>query len=270
VDILDTRSAIVGGDRELVDPRGHLRFEGVGFRFPDQPVNSAALLNDVSLDVSPGETVAVVGATGSGKTTLTALVPRLHDVTAGRITIDGVDIRELTLSCLRRVVATAFEEPTLFSMSVRENVSLGRPEATDDDVRAALEVAQATFVYDLPWGLDTRIGEQGLSLSGGQRQRLALARAVLARPRILVLDDTLSALDVHTEALVETALRAVLADATGIVVAHRASTVLLADKVALLQDGTITHVGRHTDLLAEVPAYRQLLAADADLESALR
>jgi ATP-binding cassette subfamily B protein len=154
-------------------------------------------------------------------------------------------------------------------MSVRENVSLGRPEASDDDVRAALEVAQATFVQDLPWGLDTRIGEQGLSLSGGQRQRLALARAVLARPRILVLDDTLSALDVHTEALVETALRAVLADATGIVVAHRASTVLLADKVALLQDGTITHVGRHTDLLAEVPAYRQLLAADADLESAL-
>jgi ATP-binding cassette subfamily B protein len=270
VDILDTTSAIVGGDRELVDPRGHLRFEGVGFGFPDQPVNSPALLHDVSLDVSPGETVAVVGATGSGKTTLTALVPRLHDVTAGRITIDGVDIRELTLPCLRRVVATAFEEPTLFSMSVRENVSLGRPDATDDDVRSALEVAQATFVHSLPWGLDTRIGEQGLSLSGGQRQRLALARAVLARPRILVLDDTLSALDVHTEALVETALRAVLADATGIVVAHRASTVLLADKVALLQGGTITHVGRHTDLLAEVPAYRQLLAADADLESALR
>ena len=270
VDILDTTSSIVGGDRELVDPRGHLRFEHVGFAFPDQPEGSPPLLRDVTLDVRPGETVAVVGATGSGKTTLTALVPRLHDVTAGRITIDGVDIRELSLPSLRRVVATAFEEPTLFSMSVRENVSLGRPEASDDDVRAALEVAQATFVHDLPWGLDTRIGEQGLSLSGGQRQRLALARAVLARPRILVLDDTLSALDVHTEALVEIALRAVLADATGIVVAHRASTVLLADKVALLQGGTITHVGRHTDLLAEVPAYRQLLAADADLESALR
>ena len=130
----------------------------------------------------------------------------------------------------------------------------------------AVEVAQAQFVHDLPWGLDTRIGEQGMSLSGGQRQRLALARAVLAQPRILVLDDTLSALDVHTEKLVEEALRRVLADATGIVVAHRASTVLLADKVALLQDGTITHVGDHSELLATVPAYRELLAADAELE----
>ena len=151
-------------------------------------------------------------------------------------------------------------------MSARENLLLGRTGATDADVEEALEVAQAGFVHDLPWGLDTRIGEQGMSLSGGQRQRLALARAVLAQPRILVLDDTLSALDVHTEKLVETALRRVLRDATGIVVAHRASTVLLADKVALLQGGTITHVGQHSDLLATVPAYRDLLAADADEE----
>jgi ATP-binding cassette subfamily B protein len=149
-------------------------------------------------------------------------------------------------------------------MSARENVTLGRPDASDEDVAAAIETAQAGFVYELPWGLDTRIGEQGMSLSGGQRQRLALARAVLSQPRILVLDDTLSALDVHTEALVEKALRLVLADATGIVVAHRASTVLLADKVALLQDGTITHVGSHHELLETVPAYRSLLAADAD------
>jgi ATP-binding cassette subfamily B protein len=152
---------------------------------------------------------------------------------------------------------------------VRENLTLGRHDASDEDVAEAIEVAQAAFVYDLPWGLDTRIGEQGMSLSGGQRQRLALARAVLSRPRILVLDDTLSALDVHTEKLVEEALRRVLADATGIVVAHRASTVLLADKVALLQDGTITHVGEHSELLATVPVYRELLAADAELEGAL-
>jgi ATP-binding cassette, subfamily B, bacterial len=218
--------------------------------------------------VAPGETVAIVGATGSGKTTLTALVPRLYDVTAGRITIDGVDVRDLELNNLRQIVATAFEEPTLFSMSARENLMLGRRDATEQDLRDALEVAQAGFVHDLPWGLDTRIGEQGMSLSGGQRQRLALARAVVSRPRILVLDDTLSALDVHTEKLVEEALRRVLADATGIVVAHRASTVLLADKVALLQDGTITHVGKHSDLLATVPAYRELLAADAELEEA--
>ncbi|WP_433496899.1 ABC transporter ATP-binding protein [Sphaerimonospora sp. CA-214678] len=249
--------------------RGHLRFEGVEFRFPgaDRPV-----LRDVRLDVRPGETVAIVGATGSGKTTLTSLVPRLRDVTGGRVTIDGRDVRDLSLPALRSMVATAFEEPTLFSMSVRENVALGRAGATDREIREALEIAQAVFVFDLPWGLDTRIGEQGMSLSGGQRQRLALARAILGRPRVLVLDDTLSALDVETEALVEEALRGVLADATGLIVAHRASTVLLADRVALLSDGSIAGVGRHAELLSSVPEYRALLAQDADLdpERALR
>ncbi len=259
LEIFDTEPTIVSGERTLELPRGHLRFEGVDFHFPD---SDELVLRDVNLEVAPGETVAVVGATGSGKTTLTALVPRLYDVTGGRVTVDGVDVRDLSLPNLRTIVATAFEEPTLFSMSARENLALGRADATDEEIRDAVEVAQAGFVHDLPWGLDTRIGEQGMSLSGGQRQRLALARAVLAQPKILVLDDTLSALDVHTEALVETALRRVLADATGIVVAHRASTVMLADKVALLQDGTITHVGRHSDLLAEVPAYRSLLAAE--------
>ena len=197
-------------------------------------------------------------------------MPRLYDVTAGSITIDGHDVRSLTLDSLRSVVATAFEDPTLFSMSVRENLTLGHPDATPEQIAEALDVAQAAFVHELPWGLDTRIGEQGMSLSGGQRQRLALARAVLARPTVLVLDDTLSALDVHTEALVEEALRRVLVDVTAIVVAHRASTVLLADRVALLQDGTITHVGTHTELLAEVPAYRSLLAADDEMAEASR
>ncbi|WP_101784485.1 ABC transporter ATP-binding protein [Nonomuraea indica] len=270
MEVMDTVPAIKGGTATIAEPRGHLRFEGVEYRFPgaERPV-----LRDVRLDVRPGETVAVVGATGSGKTTLTALVPRLIDPTAGRITIDGHDLRDLTLPSLRQIVATAFEEPTLFSMSVRENLTLGRHDATEEELDDAIRTAQAMFVHDLPWGLDTRIGEQGMSLSGGQRQRLALARAVLSRPRVLVLDDTLSALDVETEALVEEALRHVLRDATGIVVAHRASTVLLADKVALLRDGTITHVGRHHELLQTVPEYRELLAQDADLdpsEGALR
>jgi ATP-binding cassette subfamily B protein len=267
LEIFDTESDIVSGTRTIARPRGHLRFEHVDFAFPgalDEPV-----LRDVNLDIRPGETVAVVGATGSGKSSLTALVPRLFDVTAGAVTIDGVDVRELDLAHLRQLVATAFDDPTLFSMSARENLTLGRADASDAEVEEALDVAQAGFVRDLPWGLDTRVGEQGMALSGGQRQRLALARAVLAQPVVLVLDDTLSALDVHTEALVEEALRRVLVNTTGVIVAHRASTVLLADRVALLQGGTITHVGDHRELLATVPAYRELLAADPSLEEAV-
>jgi ATP-binding cassette, subfamily B, bacterial len=260
-EILDTQSTIVSGPDELTNSRGHLRFENVSFRFePDSP----DVLHDINLDLPPGTTLALVGATGSGKTTLTALVPRLYDVTGGRITIDGHDIRDLSLTSLRSAVASAFDDPTLFSMSVRENLTLGRPGASEQDVQQALQIAQATFANDLPWGLETRVGEQGMSLSGGQRQRLALARAVLASPAVLVLDDTLSALDVHTEALVEEALRNVLSATTGIVVAHRASTVMLADQVALLENGTITHVGTHAELLATVPAYRTLLAAEEE------
>lgn len=270
LEIFDTEPDIVGGTRRIAAPQGRLRFEHVDFAFPDAP--DEPVLRDVCLDVAPGETVAVVGATGSGKTVLTALVPRLYDVTAGRVTLDGVDVRELDLVHLRSLVATAFEDPTLFSMSARENLTLGRDPETDPaseaEVEEALQVAQAQFVHDLPWGLETRIGEQGMALSGGQRQRLALARAVLARPTVLVLDDTLSALDVHTEKLVEDALRSVLAATTGLVVAHRASTVLLADRVALLQEGTITHVGDHRELLETVPAYRELLAAEADADRA--
>jgi ATP-binding cassette, subfamily B, bacterial len=218
------------------------------------------VLRGVDLDLRPGETIALVGATGSGKTTLTALVGRLADVTGGRVTVDGVDVRDLDLAELRRTVATAFEEPVLFSASVRENIALGAEDATDEDVRQALRVASAEFVDDLPWGLETRIGEQGLSLSGGQRQRLALARAVVGRPSVLVLDDPLSALDVHTEAEVEHALRNVLTDVTALVVAHRPSTVQLADRVALLVDGRIAAVGRHSDLLADNDEYRRLLS----------
>jgi ATP-binding cassette subfamily B protein len=241
--------------------RAAVRFDNVRFQYPGAP---QPVLCGVDLELQPGETLAIVGATGSGKTTLASLVPRLIDPTAGRITLDGRDIRDLTLHSLRSVVGVAFEEATLFSMSVRENLTLGRPGATDAEIDEALSVAQADFVRDLPWGLTTRVGEQGLSLSGGQRQRLALARAVLGKPRLLVLDDPLSALDVHTEALVEEALARVLRGTTALLVVHRPSTVALADRVALLADGVIAAVGTHSHLLATVPAYRDVLSAAAD------
>ena len=261
-EVFDTEPSIV--DRpgavsvERGTVRGALRFDDVRFSYPGA---SAPILNGVNLEVHPGETLAIVGSTGSGKTTLVSLVPRLIDVSAGRITLDGRDIRDITLGSLRSVVGVAFEEASLFSMSVRENLTLGHLDATDDEIAEALAVAQAEFVYDLPWGLATRVGEQGLSLSGGQRQRLALARAVLGKPRLLVLDDPLSALDVHTEALVEEALARVLAGTTAILVVHRPSTVALEDRVALLQDGVIAAVGTHSHLLATVPAYRSVLSA---------
>ncbi|MEU8958088.1 ABC transporter ATP-binding protein [Streptomyces sp. NPDC048518] len=246
---------------------GGLRFDGVEFRYPDADPDAPAVLSRIDLHVRHGETMALVGATGSGKTTLTALVPRLHEATGGRITLDGADITAMDRERLRSLVAVAFEEPTLFSATVGENVLMGADEnAGDAELRRALDVAQADFAYALPQGTGTQVGEQGLSLSGGQRQRLALARAVVGRPRFLVLDDPLSALDVHTEALVEAALRRVLADTTALVVAHRPSTVLLADRVALLSGGRVAAVGTHQQLLRENAEYAWLMSG-ADTEA---
>ena len=244
-----------------------LRFHGVSFRYPDAPDDSPPILDRIDLHIRPGESMALVGATGSGKTTLTALVPRLHEVTAGLITLDGEDIAEMPRDSLRELVAVAFEEPTLFSASVADNVLMGTGEgAGEPELARALGVAQADFAHALPHGTDTQVGEQGLSLSGGQRQRLALARAVVGRPRFLVLDDPLSALDVHTEAAVEAALREVLAETTALIVAHRPSTVLLADRVALLSGGRIAAVGTHHELLRTNAEYAHLMAGTEEAD----
>lgn len=251
----------------LAAPRGELAFEGVHFRYQDAAPHERDLLDGIDLQLRPGETMALVGLTGSGKTTLTTLPTRLYDVTGGRVTLDGVDIRDLSLRELRTHIGMAFEDATLFSQTVRENVLLGRedldPASPEGEaiMREALAVAQAHFVDDLPDGVDTVIGEEGLSLSGGQRQRLALARAVAARPAVLVLDDPLSALDVDTEKLVEDALREVLHSTTALVVAHRPSTVTLADRVALLEAGRVTAVGTHSELLRESEHYRHVISS---------
>jgi ATP-binding cassette subfamily B protein len=269
-EILDTRPAITAPGEAVTSPSAgrrvpgaaapgpaasvparehtgaHLIFDRVRFGYP----GGAEVLRDIRLELHPGETVALVGATGSGKTTLLQLVPRLADVTGGTIRLDGTDIRDLPLAGLRCRIGCAFEDPTLFSASVRDNVGYGAAGAADGDVLSALDTAQAEFVMGLPWGLDTRIGEQGMALSGGQRQRVALARAILPRPEILLLDDPLSALD------------EVLGSATALIVAHRPSTVQLADRVALLADGVIAATGTHRELLASEPRYRELMSAE--------
>jgi ATP-binding cassette, subfamily B, bacterial len=259
--IASTASTVPRPRSAAAQQSGHLLLSHVSFRYPG---SAEPVLRDICLDLTPGETLALVGGTGSGKTTLLYLIARLADATTGSITLDGTDIRKLPLATLRTLVACAFEDPTLFSASVRENVALGVPDATDDAVRAALAAAQAEFVEELPWGLDTRIGEQGMSLSGGQRQRIALARAILASPSVLLLDDPLSALDVHTEAKVTEALSQVLTTSTALVVAHRPSTVALADRVAVLEHGEIAAIGTHHQLLATSQHYQYLMSTDAE------
>jgi len=239
---------------------GTVQYEHVRFSYPGA---GEPILRDVNLRLERGETLVLAGATGSGKTTLLQLVPRLADATGGRVLIGGTDVRDIPLARLRSLVGCAFEEATLFSASVRENVTFGAEGASEEELEAALTAAQARFAYDLPWGLDTRIGEQGMALSGGQRQRIALARAILAKPQVLILDDPLSALDVHTEERVTRALGQILTDVTAIVVAHRPSTVALADRVALLDGGVIAASGSHRELMASVPAYANLMTMEA-------
>lgn len=251
----------VADEPEVGEWAGRLDFDDVDFAFADAPPGQLTF-DGLRLHIEPGETVALVGATGSGKTALAALVPRLQDVTGGAVRIDGRDVRELPINTVRALVSVAFEDPILFSATVRENVVMGAPAASDDDVWAALRIACAEdFVAALPEGLDTQVGEQGMSLSGGQRQRLALARAIIGTPRILILDDPLSAVDVDTEDRVQRGLRTVLPDSTTLVIAHRPSTAALADRVAVLENGRIVAEGSHEDLLHSSEAYRELMGA---------
>ncbi|MCT1653408.1 ABC transporter ATP-binding protein [Brachybacterium muris] len=268
-EVMDEENTIVSPEQpRRVDPadaRGEVRMEGVHFRYADAPDHVQDVLDGVDLEVRPGETMALVGVTGSGKSTLLQLVPRLYDVTAGSITIDGVDVRDMNLTELRTLTAVAFEDATLFSDSVRENVLLGADASLSEEesealLRLALDTADAGFAHDLPEGVDTRIGQEGMSLSGGQRQRLALARAIAARPAVLLLDDPLSALDTRTEETVTGRLREVLKGTTTLIVAHRTSTVALADRVALLDAGTVVAVGTHGELMESSPRYRWVIA----------
>jgi len=243
------------GARPLPPGGGGIRFEGVRFAYREgRPV-----LDGVDLDVAPGTTVALIGPTGSGKTTLTELVPRYYDPLEGRVLVDGADVREVRLQELRRAIGVVSQEPFLFSASVRDNIAYGRPDATDEEVRAAARLARAdAFIEDLPQGYDTLIGERGLTLSGGQRQRLAIARAVITDPRILILDEATASVDASTEREIQDALRDVMRGRTTVIIAHRLSTIRLADELVVLDGGRVAARGRHEDLYAESALYREI------------
>jgi ATP-binding cassette, subfamily B, bacterial len=243
------------GAVELPRGEGRVRFESVSFGYdPERPV-----LEEIDLELEPGKTVALIGHTGSGKTTLASLVPRFYDVTEGRITVDGVDVRDVQVVSLRREIGIVAQDPFLFSATVRENIAFGEPDATDDEIRGAARLAQAAeFIEALPEGYDTVIGERGITLSGGQRQRIAIARALLVDPRILILDDATASVDATTEARIRLGFRQAMAGRTTIIIAHRLSTLALADELVVLDRGRIAARGTHEELLERSPVYREI------------
>jgi ATP-binding cassette subfamily B protein len=241
----------------LPQGNGEVSFRGVGLTFTGSPHPA---LHDVDLEIPAGDTVALVGPMGSGKTALVSLLPRLYDVTEGSVRIDGADVRRVDPASLRHQIAVVTDDPFLFSASVHENIAYGRPDATREEVQAAARAAQADgFIQSLPGGYDTLIGERGLTLSGGQRQRVAIARSIVTDPRILILDDATSSVDASTEQEIKLALRAVMAGRTTFIVAHRLSTIALADEIVVLEDGTVAARGTHEELLDESALYREIV-----------
>jgi ATP-binding cassette subfamily B protein len=243
------------GAIELPPGEGRIAFEHVSFGYdPKRPV-----LDDIDLTVEPGRSLAVIGHTGSGKTTLTALVPRFYDVTAGRVLVDGTDVREVELTSLRRAIAVISQDPFLFSTTVRENIAFGAPDAIDEEIESAARLAQAhEFVEALPQGYETVIGERGITLSGGQRQRIAIARAIVTNPRILILDDATASVDATTEAKIRVGLREAMQGRTTLIIAHRLSTISLADEVVVLDHGRIVARGTQGELAETSPVYREI------------
>jgi ATP-binding cassette, subfamily B, bacterial len=265
-EILDESPEIVDrpGAYDLLDVRGAIDFNHVNFTYD----SGAEILNDFDAHIKPGETVALVGRTGSGKSTVARLMTRFYDVTGGDIEIDGHDIRVVTLTSLRENVGVVLDEPFLFSISIRDNIAYGRPDASIEEIQAAARAANADeFIVRLPEGYDTVIGERGYTLSGGQRQRIAIARTLLLNPPILILDDATSAIDVHVESGIYKALRELLTQRTTIVIAHRISTIALASRVLLIDEGRVIADGTHEDLLANVPLYSEILAQATNEES---
>src|SRR5918911_439072 len=241
--------------RELPPGGGHVRFENVGFEYlPGRPV-----LEQVDLDVSPGSTIALIGHTGSGKTTLTSLVPRFYDVTSGRVSVDGIDVRDIELASLRSAIGVISQDPFLFSATVRENIAFGVGDLDDDELARIARLAQAhEFVERLPQGYDTVIGERGITLSGGQRQRLSIARALAVDPRILILDDATASVDATTEARIRLGLREAMRNRTTLIIAHRLSTIALADEIVVLDGGRVAARGTHDELLTSSGVYREI------------